>query len=83
MALRCKRCGSAERIKNGFMRGKQRYRCQACGLNYTVEVSTRSDGRLELAVGDQAEAVARAWSPICFSRAVGAASRKVCIGVLP
>jgi transposase-like protein len=33
--LRCKRCGSAERTKNGFMRGKQRYRCKACGLNFT------------------------------------------------
>ena len=23
------------RVKNGFMRGKQRYRCKACGLNFT------------------------------------------------
>ena len=35
MALRCKGCGSEERVKNGFMRGKQRYRCRACGLNFT------------------------------------------------
>jgi transposase-like protein len=35
MGLRCKRCGSEERVKNGFMRGKQRYRCKACGLNFT------------------------------------------------
>ena len=35
MGLRCKRCGSEERIKNGFMRGKQRYRCRSCGLNFT------------------------------------------------
>jgi transposase len=35
MGLRCKRCGSEARIKNGFMRGKQRYRCRACGLNFT------------------------------------------------
>jgi insertion element IS1 protein InsB len=34
--LRCKRCGSTEPIKNGFMRGKQRYRCKACGLNFTA-----------------------------------------------
>src|SRR5688572_25399099 len=33
--LRCKRCGSAEQVKNGFMRGQQRYRCKACGLNFT------------------------------------------------
>ena len=35
MALRCKGCGSEEQVKNGFMRGKQRYRCKACGLNFT------------------------------------------------
>jgi transposase len=35
MELRCKACGSEEHIKNGFMRGKQRYRCKACGLNFT------------------------------------------------
>ena len=35
MGLRCKRCGSEEQIKNGFMRGKQRYRCRACGRNFT------------------------------------------------
>ena len=35
MGLRCKACGSEEHVKNGFMRGKQRYRCKACGLNFT------------------------------------------------
>jgi transposase len=35
MGLRCKRCGGAEQVKNGFMRGKQRYRCRTCGLNFT------------------------------------------------
>src|SRR3954447_16862097 len=35
MGLRCKGCGSEEQVKNGFMRGKQRYRCKACGLNFT------------------------------------------------
>ena len=35
MGLRCKRCGGEEHVKNGFMRGKQRYRCKACGLNFT------------------------------------------------
>ena len=35
MGLRCKRCGSEEHVKNGFMRGKQRYRCKGCGLNFT------------------------------------------------
>jgi len=35
MGLRCKRCGGEEHVKNGCMRGKQRYRCKACGLNFT------------------------------------------------
>jgi transposase-like protein len=35
MALRCKGCGSEEQVKNGFMRGKQRYLCKGCGLNFT------------------------------------------------
>ena len=35
MGLRCKRCGSEEYTRNGFMRGTQRYRCKACGLNFT------------------------------------------------
>ena len=35
MGLRCKRCGGEEQSKNGFMRGEQRYRCKACGLNFT------------------------------------------------
>ena len=35
MELRCKRCGGGEHTRNGFMRGKQRYRCKACGLNFT------------------------------------------------
>ena len=29
------RCSCAEAVKNGKMRGKQRYHCQACGCRYT------------------------------------------------
>ena len=35
MGLSCKRCKSTEQVKNGLMRGKQRYRCKGCGLNFT------------------------------------------------
>ena len=35
MELCCKRCGSAKQVKNGLMRGKQRYLCKGCGLNFT------------------------------------------------
>src|SRR6188508_3242170 len=35
MGLWCKGRGGEKYDKNGFMRGKQRYRCRACGLNFT------------------------------------------------
>src|SRR5918911_126852 len=35
MGLRCKRCGSGEHVRNGLMRGLQRYRSKACRLNFT------------------------------------------------
>src|SRR4029079_14021460 len=35
VGLGCKRCGSEDHVKNGLMRTKQRYRCKACGLNFT------------------------------------------------
>src|ERR687897_1845157 len=34
MGLRCKRCGSEAHVKNGLMRGQQRYLCKGCGLNF-------------------------------------------------
>ncbi len=35
MGLRCQRCGGKEHVKNGLMRGHQRYLCKGCGLNFT------------------------------------------------
>jgi len=37
----CKRCGSEQAVKNGKARGKARYRCKACGLNFV-----EGDGRV-------------------------------------
>lgn len=34
MSNRCKYCGSPERVKNGFVQGKQRYECLSCGKTY-------------------------------------------------
>ncbi len=31
----CKKCSSENTYKNGFVRGKQRDKCKACGLNFT------------------------------------------------
>jgi transposase len=33
---RCKNCDSEHSIKNGNVRGKQRYRCKECGLNFVA-----------------------------------------------
>lgn len=32
----CKRCGVSGGMKNGFMRGKQRYKCIGCRYNFTL-----------------------------------------------
>src|ERR1700749_2479673 len=34
MGRGCKGGGSGEHVRNGLVRGKQRYRCRACGLNF-------------------------------------------------
>ena len=31
----CKACGSTHHVRNGFVCGHQRYRCKACGCNFT------------------------------------------------
>ena len=33
--MSCKKCLSVERVKNGIVRGHQRYKCKSCGCNYT------------------------------------------------
>lgn len=32
--IECKRCGSTETVKNGMVRGKQRYLCKQCGYHF-------------------------------------------------
>ena len=34
--MTCPHCRSAVRIKNGKIKGTQRYKCKDCGCNYTV-----------------------------------------------
>src|SRR4051812_21736044 len=34
--LSCKRCGSESFVRNGVTHGHQRYRCKACGRNFTA-----------------------------------------------
>ena len=35
--MKCSKCGSSKKVKNGVLNGVQRYRCKECGYNYTVE----------------------------------------------
>jgi transposase-like protein len=37
MIEKCPRCQSKERVKNGHINGRQRYRCKNCKYDYTVE----------------------------------------------
>ena len=32
--LKCKHCGSKCKVKNGYVNGKQRYKCKGCGKTY-------------------------------------------------
>lgn len=41
--MTCPKCASAEAVKNGKMRGNQRYRCKFCGCNYTQSSRYRID----------------------------------------
>ena len=36
--IKCKKCGSKKKVKNGIIRNKQRYLCKACGCQYTDTV---------------------------------------------
>src|SRR6266566_159289 len=34
--ITCKNCQHTHTVKNGFVRGKQRYQCRACGYNFVL-----------------------------------------------
>jgi insertion element IS1 protein InsB len=38
----CKWCGSTNSVKNGIIKGRQRYRCRGCGRNFVEEASAPS-----------------------------------------
>ena len=43
--MSCKKCGCKDGVKNGLVRGKQRYKCAHCGYNYTSG-DARTKGKL-------------------------------------
>ena len=46
--MKCKHCKSGNTVKNGFVRGKQRYLCNDCKRTFTVgdKRSVKSSGKL-------------------------------------
>jgi transposase len=54
---RCKQCDGKDFVKNGFVRGQQRYRCKSCGLNFVV-----GDKRVK-----EDTAIKRAFAVILYS----------------
>ena len=42
---RCKNCGSEDAVRNGKVRGKQRYRCKGCRFNF-VEGDARTNEKI-------------------------------------
>jgi transposase len=57
MMIGCKNCGVCRCVKNGIVRGKQRYKCKGCGYNFVL-----GDGR-----ADPHAAVKRAFAVILYS----------------
>jgi transposase-like protein len=37
--MKCPKCKSEHKVKNGIVRGRQRYKCKDCGNNYTFDYS--------------------------------------------
>ena len=35
--MNCPKCNSEKRVKNGVLKGVQRFKCKDCGFNFTVE----------------------------------------------
>ena len=35
--MNCPKCKSESRVKNGIIKGQQRYKCKSCGYNYSVQ----------------------------------------------
>jgi len=41
--MECSRCRSSKNVKNGIVRGLQRYKCKECGYNFTVDYSLMAE----------------------------------------
>lgn len=41
--MKCLKCGNDKSVKNGHLRGQQRYRCKQCGYQFTRETPRGTD----------------------------------------
>ena len=44
----CKHCGETKTVKNGTVRGKQRYKCKKCGYNFIIGDERTNDKTVAL-----------------------------------
>lgn len=63
--IECRFCGSDRVVKNGIIRGKQRYKCKGCGKNQML-----NDGRVKYSNKEKYMAVAMYLNNVGF-RAIG------------
>jgi transposase-like protein len=40
--MNCPKCTSTSKVKNGIIKGLQRYKCKSCGFNFTVTQKSTS-----------------------------------------
>ena len=48
--IKCAKCSSLDVVKNGFVGGKQRYKCGKCGYQFTTEIPRGKPISLKLLV---------------------------------
>ena len=44
--MMCPKCRSNNKIKNGKVNGRQRYKCKECGYNYTVVLKSTAKSEM-------------------------------------
>ncbi|MFC1659568.1 hypothetical protein ACFL0U_03315 [Pseudomonadota bacterium] len=50
-SIKCKYCKSTNIVKNGFVLGRQRYKCKNCGKNFTINPNSKySEYERDLAI---------------------------------
>lgn len=45
--MNCPKCSSDKKVKSGFTKGRQRYKCKGRGCNFTVEMKSAKQTELK------------------------------------